>query len=185
MPCGSLFAPKKHALGSTARGFRYTHPRRESMILSAEHDTNAWIHQEEQVTEWGERRGMVLEEIMRETRRRFLMTLAAAASCSVATQGTALAQVRKPFPTPPESAETQNPADKDGTAHDPQGAKRAALKQNEKEFRAGVDRLYQLASELKQEVEKTGTTEVFSVRMYRRTEEIDKVARWLKGRAKG
>jgi hypothetical protein len=130
---------------------------------------------------------MVEEEIMGETRRRFLMTLAAAASCSVATHGTVFGQVRntKPFPTPPASAETQNPAEKDGTIPDPQSAKRAALKHNEKEFRAGVDRLYQLASELKQEVEKTGTTEVFSVHMYKRMEEIEKVAKLLKGRAKG
>jgi hypothetical protein len=130
---------------------------------------------------------MVEEEIMGETRRRFLMTLAAAASCSVATHGPVFAQVRntKPFPTPPASAETQNPAEKDGTTPDPQSAKRAALKQNEKEFRAGVERLYQLASALKQEVDKTMTTEVFSVRMYKRTEEIEKVARLLKGRAKG
>jgi hypothetical protein len=140
----------------------------------------------EQVTEWGERRGMVEEEIMGETRRRFLMSLAAA-SCSVATHGTVFAQVRntRPFPTPPASAETQNPAEKDGTTPDPQSAKRAALKQNEREFRAGVDRLYRLASELKQEVDKTGTTEVFSVRMYKRMEEIEKVAKLLKGRAKG
>jgi hypothetical protein len=124
---------------------------------------------------------------MGETRRRFLMTLAAAASCSVATHGTASRQVRntKPFPSPPAPAETQNPAEKDGTTPDPQSAKRAALKQNEREFRAGVDRLYQLASELKQEVEKTGTTEVFSVHMYKRMEEIEKVAKLLKGRAKG
>jgi hypothetical protein len=141
----------------------------------------------EQVTEWGEQRGIVEEETMGETRRRFLMTLAAAAGCSVATHGAVFPQARnvKPFPTPPASAETQNPAEKDGTARDPQSAKRAALKQNEKEFRAGVDRLYQLASELKQEVDKTGTTEVFSVHMYRRTEEIEKVAKLLKGRAKG
>jgi hypothetical protein len=139
------------------------------------------------VTEWGERRGMVEEEAMGETRRRFLMVLAAAASCSVATHGTVFAQVRntKPFPTPPASAETQNPAEKDGTTPDPQSARRAALKQNEKEFRAGVNRLYQLASELKQEVDRTGTTEVFSVRMYKRMEEIEKVAKLLKGRAKG
>jgi len=141
----------------------------------------------EQVTEWGERRGMVEEDIMGESRRRFLMTLAAAASCSVATPGTVFAQVRntKPFPTPPAPAETQNPAEKDGTTPDPRSAKRAALQQNEKEFRAGVDRLYQLAGELKQEVDKTATTEVFSVHMYKRTEEIEKVARLLKGRAKG
>jgi hypothetical protein len=139
------------------------------------------------VTEWGERGGLVEEEIMGETRRRFLMTLAAAASCSVAAHGTGFSQVRntKPFPTPPASAETHNPAEKDGTTPDPQSAKRAALKLNEREFRAGVDRLYQLASELKQEVDETGTTEVFSLHMYKRMEEIEKVAKLLKGRAKG
>jgi hypothetical protein len=130
---------------------------------------------------------MIEEGIMGETRRRFLITLAATATCSIATHGTVFAQARhsRPFPTPPASAETQNPAEKDGTTPDPQSAKRAALKQNEREFRAGVDRLYQLAGELKQEVDKTGTTEVFSVHMYKRMEEIEKVAKSLKGRAKG
>ena len=134
-----------------------------------------------------EQRGVVEEGAMGETRRRFLMTLAAAASCSVARPGVAFAQVRntKPFPTPPAAAETQNPAEQDAAKADPQSAKRAALKRNEKEFRAGVDRLYQLATELKQEVDKTVTTEVFSVQMYKRTEEIEKVAKLLKGKAKG
>jgi hypothetical protein len=124
---------------------------------------------------------------MRETRRRFLMTLAAAASCSAATDGSVLAQVHntKPFPNPPQSAETQNPAEAASGKSDPQSAKRVALQQNEKEFRAGVDRLYRLASELKQEVDKTVTTEIFSVQMYKRTEEIEKVAKLLKSKAKG
>jgi flagellar motility protein MotE (MotC chaperone) len=124
---------------------------------------------------------------MGETRRRFLMTLAAAASCSVAADGSVFAQVRKsnPFPTPPESAETQNPAEATAAKTDSQSAKRAALQQNEKEFRAEVDRLCQLATDLKQEVDKTVTTEVFSVQMYKRTEEIEKVAKMLKGKAKG
>ncbi len=126
---------------------------------------------------------------MGETRRRFLMTLAAAASCSVAAEGSVLAQVHntKPFPNPPQSAETQNPAEAEAAAakSDPQNAKKVALRQNEKEFRAGVERLYQLASELKQEVDKTVTTEVFSVPMYKRTEEIEKVAKLLKSKAKG
>jgi flagellar motility protein MotE (MotC chaperone) len=124
---------------------------------------------------------------MWETRRGFLMTLAAAASCCVATHETMPAQVHKnnPFPSPPQSAETQNPAEKVAAASDPRSAKRAALQQNEKEFRAGVDRLHQLASELKQDVDKTVTTEVFSVQMYKRTEEIEKVAKMLKSKAKG
>jgi hypothetical protein len=131
--------------------------------------------------------GEMLEEgAMWETRRRFLVTLAAA-SCSVTTHGTVLSQAdrKNHFPTPPAAAETQNPAEKDGTVSDPRSAKRAALKQNEKEFRAGVDRLYQLAGELKQEVDKTMTMEVFSVQMYKRTEEIERVAKLLKGKVKG
>jgi flagellar motility protein MotE (MotC chaperone) len=124
---------------------------------------------------------------MWETRRRFLVTLAATASCAAAADGLAFAQVRndKPFPTPPASAETQNPAEAAAAKSDPQSAKRAALQQHEKEFRAEVDRLYQLAGELKQEVDKTVTTDVFSVQMYRRTEEIEKVAKMLKSKAKG
>jgi hypothetical protein len=124
---------------------------------------------------------------MGETRRRFLMALAAAVSCSVAAESPVFAQQRKdnPFPTPPASAETQNPAQAEAANADPQSARRAALKQNEKEFRAGVNRLYQLAGELKEEVDKTLTTDVFSVRMYKKTEEIEKVAKMLKGKAKG
>jgi flagellar motility protein MotE (MotC chaperone) len=115
------------------------------------------------------------------------MTLAAAASCSAATDGSVLAQVHntKPFPNPPQSAETQNPAEAASGKSDPQNAKRVALQQNEKEFRAGVERLYRLASELKQEVDKTVTTAIFSVQMYKRTEEIEKVAKLLKSKAKG
>jgi len=48
-----------------------------------------------------------------------------------------------------------------------------------------VDRLYQLASELKQEVEKVPTNEIFSVQMYKRTEEIEKLAKQLKAKARG
>jgi hypothetical protein len=127
------------------------------------------------------------EVAMEETRRRFLMALAAAAGCSVTRDSSAFAQVRggKPFPTPPQSAETQNPAEAAVTKSDPQSRKRAALQRNEKEFRADVDRLFQLTGELKQEVDKTMTTEVFSVQMYKRTEEIEKVAKVLRGKAKG
>jgi len=126
---------------------------------------------------------------MRETRRRFLAVLAATASCSVAgfSEGVALAQAKKsnPFPTPPQSAETQNPAEAQATKLGSHNAKKIALQQNEKEFRAGVNRLYELAVELKKDVDETPTAQVFSVRMYKRTEEIEKVAKQLKSKAKG
>lgn len=124
---------------------------------------------------------------MRETRRSFLMALVAAASCSATADGIVFGLQRKnnPFPTPPAAAETQNPAEAQADKSDPKNAKRVALQQNEKEFRAGVNRLCQLAGELKEEVDKTVTTEVFSVQMYKKTEEIEKVAKMLKGKAKG
>ncbi|HXN51440.1 MAG TPA: hypothetical protein VN943_05830 [Candidatus Acidoferrum sp.] len=59
------------------------------------------------------------------------------------------------------------------------------MQENEREFRAGVERLYQLTSELRDEVQKTVTSEVLSIRMYKRTEEIEKLAKQLKSKAKG
>ena len=50
------------------------------------------------------------------------------------------------------------------------------MQQNEKEFREGVERLYQLTGELREEVQKTATTDVLSVRMVKKTEEIEKLA---------
>ncbi len=123
---------------------------------------------------------------MEETRRRFLVTLAAVASSTLATDASVFAQTKRtPFPLPPPSAEQQNPAEPQEPKTDAERAKRAAMQQNEKEFRADVARLYQLTSDLKQDVEKLVTTEVFSLPMYRRTEEIEKVAKRLKARAKG
>jgi hypothetical protein len=124
---------------------------------------------------------------MAEARRRFLMTMAGAASCFVAMRGFAQEPKKKdsPMPDPPKPAETLNPAEAAAARQDPKIAKRAVLLQNEKEFRAGVNRLHQLVSELKEELDKTMTTDVFSVQMYKKTDEIEKLAKQLKGKARG
>jgi hypothetical protein len=124
---------------------------------------------------------------MQVQRRRFLTTLGTVASCWAVAETLALAQKKKnsPFPDPPEPAETPSQAEINAAKHDSQSSKRAQLAQNEKEFRAEVDRLFQLTSQLKQEVDGTATMEVFSVQMYKRTEEIEKLAKQLKAKAKG
>ncbi|HMD40282.1 MAG TPA: hypothetical protein VKH15_13440 [Candidatus Acidoferrum sp.] len=126
---------------------------------------------------------------MGEARRRFLMTLAAAISCFVAMRGLAQEPKKKdsPAPDPPQPAETLNPAEAAAAAakQGSQISKRALLLQNEKEFRAGVNRLHQLVGELKEELDRTVTTDVFSVQMYKKTEEIEKLAKQLKGKARG
>lgn len=120
------------------------------------------------------------------TRRNFLATLAAAASwCAVIATPISGQKKRNPFPTPPQPAENQTPADTQSSKAASDSAKRAAMQQNEKEFRAEVDQLYQLVVELKREVDVTPTTDIFSVSMYKRTEEIEKVVKHLKAKAKG
>lgn len=123
---------------------------------------------------------------MKKSRRYFLMALAALSPLALE-DAVSFGQTTKrvPFPTPPPSAETQNPAEVQTSKQDSESAKRAALQQHEKEFRAGVARLYDLTNELKQDVDRTPTTDVFSVQMYKRMEEIAKLAKQLQGKAKG
>jgi hypothetical protein len=59
------------------------------------------------------------------------------------------------------------------------------LQQNEREFREGVEQLSMLVNELKEEVEKTTATDVLSVRMYKKAQEIEKLAKQIKNKAKG
>lgn len=123
---------------------------------------------------------------MEKSRRYFLMTLAALTPLALE-DAASFGQTTKrvPFPTPPPSAETQNPAEQQASQQQSESAKKIALQQNEKAFRAGVARLYQLTSELKQDVDKTPTADVFSVQMYKRMEEIAKLAKQLQSKAKG
>jgi hypothetical protein len=93
-------------------------------------------------------------------------------------------QMPRRMPVPPPSA--QEDADKNNAPRpDAQAVRKVQLAQNEKEFREGVERLYQLTGELRDEVQKTPTTAVLSVRTYKKTEEIEKLAKHLKTKAKG
>jgi hypothetical protein len=89
------------------------------------------------------------------------------------------------MPTPPNSA--QNDADKNAPPPQPntRAARHAQLVRDEKEFREGVERLYQLTSELRQVVQQTPTSAVLSVPMVKKAEAIEKLAKQLKNKAKG
>jgi hypothetical protein len=126
-----------------------------------------------------------LEAGMRETRRVFFMNMAGVAGV-LAAKGAWPSEQNPPTPPPPpEPAEAPNPAEIHVNPQAVAAAKRARLQQNEKEFREGVDRLYQLTRELREEVQKTTTTDVLSLRMVKKTEEIEKLAKVLKAKAKG
>jgi len=59
------------------------------------------------------------------------------------------------------------------------------LEANQKEIKKSVEKLFDLASELKAEVEKTDSVQVLSLALVRKTEEIEKLAREIRSRAKG
>jgi hypothetical protein len=67
----------------------------------------------------------------------------------------------------------------------PPGSRKAALEENEKNIKKKVEKLFQLATELKDEVDKTDSAKVLSLAMLKKAEEIEKLAKDIKSRAKG
>lgn len=59
-----------------------------------------------------------------------------------------------------------------------------ALEENQKQIRADVDRLYDLAAELKAEVAKTDASNVYSATLVKKAQEIEKLAKSIKSRSK-
>jgi hypothetical protein len=123
---------------------------------------------------------------MEETRRGFVWDLATMAGVLVVCNVAALGQTpgKPTFPKPPTPGDPQE-KNKTADASDLKAMKRAAAIRNEKEFRAGVERLYQLSGELREEMQKTRTTNILSLQMYKKLEEIEKLAKRLKNLAKG
>ena len=73
----------------------------------------------------------------------------------------------------------------DESATFPPGSRKAALEENEKDIKKKVEKLFQLATELKEEVNKTDSAKVLSLAMLKKAEEIEKLAKDIKSRAKG
>jgi len=59
------------------------------------------------------------------------------------------------------------------------------LDENQKEIKKKVEQLFDLATKLKEEVEKTDSSKVLSLNLVRKAEEIEKLAHDIKNRAKG
>jgi len=94
--------------------------------------------------------------------------------------GTVAAQAPVPVPR-------RHPSSKDGD-DDPDAPKvgtKAILETNQKDIKKNVERLFQLASELKTEVERTDSVRVLSLALLKKTEEIEKLAKDIRSRAKG
>jgi hypothetical protein len=123
---------------------------------------------------------------MREMARRFLIGLAAGIFLAA---GAELLFAQRHVPRPIVQQQPDHPPvigiNDNATQLEPKAARAAMLLQNEKKFREGVEQLSVLVNELKEEVEKTATTDVLSVRMYKKAQEIEKLAKQIKNKAKG
>ena len=112
------------------------------------------------------------------SRREFLTTLFASAVPLGTIAYTMMAQVR-PAQPPPKPGQRED--DLDAPKFDPKNV----LENNKKDIKKSIERLFQLASELKAEVEKTDSVLVLSVAMLKKTEEIEKLAKEIRSRAIG
>ena len=122
---------------------------------------------------------------MGKTLRGFVMLLAAG---SFLTAGGELLFAQRHVPRPNTKLQTNFPGsivDQYGKPADPRVTKVMVLQQNAKEFQESVARLSVLVNELKEEVEKTPAADVLSVKTYKKAQEIEKLAKQIKNKAKG
>jgi len=117
---------------------------------------------------------------MQEARRDFLKALGASSALAMC-GAMATAQRKRSYPEPPAPAEQ---GDANASSSSAQSAQRAQLKLNEKEFRELLASLYDQVSELKRDVEGNWTSQVFSVRVYKQTSEIERLAKKLRSLSK-
>ena len=121
---------------------------------------------------------------MEPSRRRFLRISFAAALGSLFTLSRG---AQNPTPTPrggrprPEGPEDTSDA---SNPNFPNPTK-TMLEERQKIIKKDVEKLYDLASQLKAEVEKTDSTSVLSLPMLKKAEEIEKLAKQIKDHAKG
>ena len=85
----------------------------------------------------------------------------------------------------PSPLNNADPKSGDESPSFPPGSRKAALEENERNIKKKVEKLFQLATELKDEVDKTDSAKVLSVAMLKKVEEIEKLAKDIKSRAKG
>lgn len=87
----------------------------------------------------------------------------------------------------PETGPLGDPGAKSGDEKlpPPVGSPKAALQDNEKNLKKKVEKLFQLATELKEEADKTDSINVLSIAMLKKADEIEKLAKDIKTRAKG
>ncbi len=122
---------------------------------------------------------------MLEKRRNFLITSAAAVGSLISGPLVALGQSRRrSLPDPPTPGDPQQ-RDKLADPSDPKAAQQAKLQNRERQFRDDADKLVQMSNELREELNTTPGSNVLSVKMYKRVQEIARLAKQMESTLKG
>jgi hypothetical protein len=106
---------------------------------------------------------------------------------AIATAATLIAAIsvstQNPFPKPQSPVRPDDePIDGNPLAKSP---KKILLEENQKDIKKNIEKLFDLASQLKEQVEKTDATTVLSLAMVKKAEEIERLAHQIKEKAKG
>jgi hypothetical protein len=100
----------------------------------------------------------------------------------------AMGVAQSPQATP--NSRRDSGASRDSAAEDPNAppgpsAAKAVLEQRQKDIKKDVDKLFELAQDLKTEVDKTDSTAVLSMAMVKKAETIEKLAKQIRDHARG
>lgn len=119
---------------------------------------------------------------MKTGRRFFLSGIAATLAGARALQAAGQTQRRDPTSHIPQIPDASSSSGTDDTPLPPRLDPKAHLKEDQKALRRDVDRLVQLVKDLKDESDKTPETDVLSLSLVKKTEDIEKLARQIRDR---
>jgi hypothetical protein len=120
---------------------------------------------------------------MWESRRTLLRSLAGVAA--VYLMAASAGRGQNPFPNSKRQSPVRPGEDEADPNPNAKPATKVLLEENQKDIKRNVEKLFELASQLKEQVDKTDATTVLSLAMVKKAEEIERLARQIKERAKG
>ena len=115
------------------------------------------------------------------SRRSLLRSMFAVAAAVVASAE----MIRGQNPVPPRASPIRPGEDDPDPVPGMKSPKKIALEENQKDIKKNIEKLFDLASQLKEQVEKTDATNVLSLAMVKKADEIERLAHQIKERAKG
>jgi len=127
-------------------------------------------------------------KVLADPSRRNVLRVASATACAFFLRvgsGAAQGAERLEVPQAPASRRDNREHDDNDPTLPAAATKKALLEQRQKDIKKDIEKLFDLATQLKAEVEKTDATTTLSLAMVRRAEEIEKLARQIKDNAKG